>query len=123
MLFSIPNDILLFSPPLWKPPKFTPHLLNLSRSRIARMPVSKGHIVLWVEDVERHSSGEALDLYVRIVVFEDLLVTVTLLSHHGSTYLAKSYAVSPTTSVKDKSLWNTISDILRLNGKGAALQG
>ena len=64
-----------------------------------------------------------LDLHVCIVVLEDLLVTEASLSHHGSTDLAKAYAVSPTTSVKDKPLRNTTADILRLDGKGAALQG
>ena len=55
-------------------------------------------------------------------MLEDLLVAEASLSHNGSTDLAKAYAVSPTTSVKDKPLWNTTSDVLRLDGKGTALQ-
>ena len=71
----------------------------------------------------RGVGGEAPDFCSCIVVLENLLVAVALFAHDGSTDLAESDTVTPASPVKDEAAWDAVSDVFRLDGECAALQG
>ena len=57
-----------------------------------------------------------------VVVEQNLVILVTFLAHYGGTYLAQSYAVSPSCAGDDEPLRHTIADIFLIHNECATLQ-
>ena len=63
-----------------------------------------------------------MQLCIFVIVKQYLIVGIPTLCHHGGTYLAKSYSMSPPCAIKGKTCGHTINFLTALNGEGGAVK-